>query len=103
MNACATYRGTDVIETLVLDWWPMSPISEPSRANTSDDCTGWMICHGSPVPWARAEEVHRRQKKAAKRIGIILLTQPFNGPTPRACPEERQRQRPPAAQPPSCP
>src|SRR5262245_62362448 len=24
-------------------------MSEPSRANTRDDCGSWMICHASPV------------------------------------------------------
>jgi hypothetical protein len=49
MNACGKYFGSVVIETLVRHSRPISPISEPSRAKTSDDCGGAMSCHASPV------------------------------------------------------
>src|SRR4051812_46063642 len=49
MNALGTYQGSDLSDTLLRISWPMSPIKDPSRASTRDDCASWMICHASPV------------------------------------------------------
>src|SRR5690348_7800212 len=49
MNACGTYRGSEPMVTLERACRPISPIIEPSRANTSDDWGGWTICQASPV------------------------------------------------------
>src|SRR4051812_20579414 len=75
MNACDTYRGIDEIVMLVRDWWPTSPIRDPSRAKTSDDWTGWVICHTSPVPWADAA-VAMTQNRAERRIGLGIPIRP---------------------------
>src|SRR5919108_2135954 len=46
-NACGTYFGSDLIGTDVRHSFPISPMSEPSRETTSDDCGGWMRRQGS--------------------------------------------------------
>src|SRR5687767_389708 len=52
-KACGTYFGSALIETEVRHSLPISPMSEPSRATTSEDCGGWMSRHGSvlSVSW----------------------------------------------------
>src|SRR5918992_4975677 len=46
-KAWGTYLGSDLIGTDVRHSLPISPMSEPSRATTSDDCGGWMRRQGS--------------------------------------------------------
>ena len=47
MNACGTYLGRVDSAMLVRQSMPISPISDPSRPNTSDDCGSGTICHTS--------------------------------------------------------
>src|SRR5687768_14870286 len=47
MNAAATYFGSDRSGTFVRHSRPVSPMNDPSRPKTSEDCGNATIRHGS--------------------------------------------------------
>src|SRR5438105_567493 len=68
--------GSVRMETLVRDSVPISPMNEPSRAKTSDDCFCGTICQGSPVEGACAASGSApasANTRGVKRIGGKLL------------------------------
>src|SRR5690349_17110301 len=59
MKACATYFGSDLSATEVRHCRPISPMREPSRARTSEDCGGCTSfqasSEGGCCSWAPSE------------------------------------------------
>src|SRR5262249_18356176 len=72
-------------ETLLRISWPMSPMSDPSRANTRDDCASCTICHASPVepaagvcataaePSRERNSTSRDDRKTLLQLGMGLV------------------------------